>query len=90
MEEGIGLGKRLVQQILVIGLLIDVSLANNIGWKVRQMVKYHTNKLFLSPVVRDVHESSLGNHGIQQSNFCTRPKSKFLNTFNHFNILLGM
>ena len=42
MEEGIGSGKGLVQQRMVIGSLIDVFLANNIGCKVTQMMKYHT------------------------------------------------
>ena len=39
IEEGISSGKWLVQKTLVSGLLIDVSLANNIRWKVTQMVK---------------------------------------------------
>ena len=48
-----------MQQRLGIGSLIDVSLANKIGWKIRQMVKnlviyIHLNKLFLSPVVSSV------------------------------------
>ena len=40
MEEGIGSAKRLVQQRMVIGSLIDVSLVNNIGWRITQMMKY--------------------------------------------------